>query len=344
MYELTRQQAQHIVDRMMKDIPYNINIMDRTGIIIGSGNKARIGTLHYGAAQAIKLREVVEIREDGQYVKKGINLPIELGDAILGVVGISGEVENTRPFGNLLKTAVALLIEQNMALEKKNLRNHLKQEFFNGLIQPETAYTSELAEQAATYGLELSKPSQVVLAEFPGEFAEDTIKAVPSFRASNQSLCFILQEADKPGLTDALLQTVLERHPGTSLAVSKWNETVAEGYAQSKAAMRVLRGVYFKESTIHYSACELVADLAKQLRADPRTERLAHLLEKNEELTRTLQTYLSCNLNANETAAQLMIHRNTLHYRLNKIHSLTGKDPRQILQLVELVFMLIHRV
>jgi carbohydrate diacid regulator len=41
MYELTHNQVQNIVDRMMKDIPYNINIMDHTGMIIGSGNKQR---------------------------------------------------------------------------------------------------------------------------------------------------------------------------------------------------------------------------------------------------------------------------------------------------------------
>lgn len=54
MYQLTHHQAQSIVDKMMKDIPYNINIMDQAGTIIGSGNKERIGTLHHGAVEAIK--------------------------------------------------------------------------------------------------------------------------------------------------------------------------------------------------------------------------------------------------------------------------------------------------
>lgn len=57
MYELTPKQAQKIVNKMMKDIPYNINIMDKTGIIIGSGNKKRIGTLHHGAVAAIKQKK-----------------------------------------------------------------------------------------------------------------------------------------------------------------------------------------------------------------------------------------------------------------------------------------------
>lgn len=77
---------------------------------------------------------------------------------------------------------------------------------------------------------------------------------------------------------------------------------------------------------------------------DRKLEQLTHLLENNDELIKTLQVYLSCNLNANDTARQLIIHRNTLNYRLNRIYKMTGKNPHHIMELVELIFMLIHRV
>lgn len=70
---------------------------------------------------AIKQKKISEIKQDEEFVKKGINLPIELNGDIVGVVGISGEVMETRPFGNLLKSAVILLIEQSVASEKENL-------------------------------------------------------------------------------------------------------------------------------------------------------------------------------------------------------------------------------
>ncbi|MFD1776442.1 CdaR family transcriptional regulator [Paenibacillus rhizophilus] len=341
MHELTRQQAQNIVDKMMQDIPYNINIMDRTGIIIGSGNKGRVGTLHYGAAEAIKQQKIVEITEDEEFVKKGINLPIELNGTIVGVVGISGEVNETWPFGNLVKTTVILLIEQSIALEKENLKSHLKHEFFNLITHSDTNYTKELADQALIYGIQLTKPSQIIYAEFPGEIAEDFIKNIPSFKSSIHSLYLVVQEADK---LEALLERIRRQYPDAYLSVSKWNDTISEGYIQTKAALRVLKGVYFNERTIFYAKCEFFADMSKLLKNDTRAERLAHLLEKNDELTKTLQVYLNCNLNANKSAQLLMIHRNTLHYRLTKIHSITGKDPHNILELVELIFMLIHRI
>ncbi|WP_018750351.1 CdaR family transcriptional regulator [Paenibacillus sanguinis] len=341
MYELTHHQAQNIVDKMMKDIPYNINIMDRTGIIIGSGNKARIGTLHYGAAEAIKQQKIVEIHTDEEFVKKGINLPIELGDMIVGVVGISGEIEETRPFGNLVKTTVILLIEQSKALEKEKLEEHLKQEFFNRIVQPDTVYSKELTDQAADYGIQLANPSQMIYAEFPQEMNERLVKSIPFFNGPGYSLYFVAQ---KSSATEAVLASIRKQYPTAYVAASKWNPTISEGYIQTKAALRVLKGVYSTEKTIYYEQCEFIADTSRLLKNDPRAERLTHLLEQNEELIKTLQTYLNCNLNANETANLLMLHRNTLHYRLSKIQAITGKDPKNIMDLVELIFMLIYRV
>lgn len=341
MYELSHHQAQNIVDRMMKNIPYNINIMDHTGTIIGSGNKNRIGTLHHGAVEAIRQRKTVDIYEDEKFAKKGVNLPIELNGRIVGVVGISGEVEETRPFGNLLKSAVILLIEQSIALEKENTKNNLKRQFFNLITETDTEYTKAITEQALAYGIHLAKPSQVLVAEFPTEIAEDMIDAYPSFKMSNHSLCIIMQDADGMGALQSHLST---QYPAALISISKMNDTVANGYWQAKAAMRVLKGVYYNEKSISYSKCEFIADMAKLPKHDSGMQQMTHLLEMDGELIKTLQIYLNCNLNANETANRLIIHRNTLNYRLAKIHKITGKDPKNILELVELVFALIARI
>ncbi|MFD1177618.1 sugar diacid recognition domain-containing protein [Paenibacillus puldeungensis] len=44
MSQLSEKQAQEIVDKMMMDIPYNINIMNDNGIIVGSGKRADSST------------------------------------------------------------------------------------------------------------------------------------------------------------------------------------------------------------------------------------------------------------------------------------------------------------
>ncbi|MGF7047973.1 carbohydrate diacid regulator [Paenibacillus sp. DS2015] len=341
MYELTHHQAQNIVDRMMKDIPYNINIMDHTGMIIGSGHKGRVGTLHHGAVKAIKQRKIVEINKDEEFVKKGINLPIELNGSIVGVVGISGEVKETGPFGNLVKSAVILLIDHSITLEKENLKKNLKQEFFSLMINSDTTYTKELMNQALTYGIQLTKPSQIIYVESPNEIAEDITTSLSSFKMSKYSLCIVLQEVDK---IESQRQTIGNQYPDAFISISNMNDTISEGLVQAKSAMRVLKGVYFNEKSISYGKREFIVDMSRLLKNDTRLERLAHSLEKHDELIKTLQIYLNCNLNANETANRLMIHRNTLNYRLNKIYNITGKDPKNILELMELIFMLINRI
>ncbi|MEH6991381.1 sugar diacid recognition domain-containing protein [Neobacillus drentensis] len=341
MYELTHNQAQNIVNKMMKDIPFNINIMDKTGVIIGSGNKERIGTLHHGAVAAIKQKKIIEIKKDEEFVKKGINLPIELNEAIIGVVGISGKVKETRPFANLVKSAVILLIEQSVSLKKENLEKNLKQEFFNLITDPETTYTKELTDQALDYGIRINKPSQIVYVGFPYRIDKEIINNFPSFKTSNHSYCIVVQEANK---IELLQQQIENQFPDAFISISKLNDKISEGFLQAKSAMRVLKGVFINEKVISYSRCEFIADISELQWKDTKAEMQVHLLDKNDELIKTLQVYLSCNLNANETATRLIIHRNTLNYRLNRIFKITGKDPKNILELVELIFMLIMRV
>ena len=90
MLKLDKIQANKIVEKLMADIPYNINIMDERGKIIASGDSARIGERHRGAERAINERKNIEIYKDTSLEKKGTNEPIILNDHILGVVGISG--------------------------------------------------------------------------------------------------------------------------------------------------------------------------------------------------------------------------------------------------------------
>lgn len=59
------------------------------------------------------------------------------------------------------------------------------------------------------------------------------------------------------------------------------------------------------------------------------------------ELIVTLEQYLKDNLNVSQAAKHLYLHRNTLLYRLAKIHSLTGRNPRSFEQALELKLALL---
>ena len=59
------------------------------------------------------------------------------------------------------------------------------------------------------------------------------------------------------------------------------------------------------------------------------------------DLLNTLLTYLKNSGNMNKTASDLHIHRNTLLYRLSKIHNLIGLNPHKFTDLFQLFLTLL---
>ena len=74
----------------MAVVPFNVNVMDAHGLILASGNAARVGELHAGALLALAKKLTTEI--DGAAAHKlhgaqpGINLPLCVGGEICGAV------------------------------------------------------------------------------------------------------------------------------------------------------------------------------------------------------------------------------------------------------------------
>jgi carbohydrate diacid regulator len=51
--------------------------------------------------------------------------------------------------------------------------------------------------------------------------------------------------------------------------------------------------------------------------------------ELDDEMLMTVQKFFDNNLNVSETSRQLYVHRNTLVYRIEKLHQATGLDVRK---------------
>ena len=100
---LTAELAQDIVSRTMRIIPFNVNVMDAQGAILGSGDAGRLGQLHDGALLALAQRRTVEIDEATagklHSSRPGINLPLQVDGRIAGVVGLTGQPAQVRQFG-----------------------------------------------------------------------------------------------------------------------------------------------------------------------------------------------------------------------------------------------------
>lgn len=80
--------------------------------------------MHEGAVLVLKHQSAVEIdrkqAEDLAGVKPGLNLPIPFHDRIVGVVGVTGQSNEVRHFGQLVKMAAEMLLQHSFYWSKGN--------------------------------------------------------------------------------------------------------------------------------------------------------------------------------------------------------------------------------
>ena len=108
---------------------------------------------------------------------------------------------------------------------------------------------------------------------------------------------------------------------------------VSKSYKEAKMALDVGKIFYSEKSITAYNTLgigrliyqlpiNLCRIFIKEIFGDSIPEEL------DDELLTTVQKFFDNNLNVSETSRQLFVHRNTLVYRLEKLHQSTGLDIR----------------
>lgn len=135
---ITYELAQQIVDHILPIVQQNVNIMNSSGLIMGSGQKNRINTYHQGAKEVIARGEVVEIHPDELDLfpgaLPGLNWPIILDKQIVGVVGVSGDPAAVRSTAKLVKMVTELILERESLIEGFRSNLQLKEHFVQLLL------------------------------------------------------------------------------------------------------------------------------------------------------------------------------------------------------------------
>ncbi len=180
-WHLDTKMAQDIVARTMRIIDTNINVMDARGRIIGSGDRERIGELHEGALLVLSQGRVVDIDDAVARhlhgVRQGINLPLRLEGEIVGVIGLTGEPENLRKYGELVCMTAEMMLEQSRLMHLLAQDSRLREELVMNLIQAEEN-TPALTEWAQRLGIDFNQPRVVAIVEVDsGQLGVDSAMA-----------------------------------------------------------------------------------------------------------------------------------------------------------------------
>lgn len=342
--KLSKVIAQKIVMQMMNVIPYNINVMDESGVIIGSGDSGRIGTIHEGAQKAIDSEVVIEVYKEEDRMKPGVNEPIIIDGKIIGVIGITGHPDEVRRFSKLVRVTAALLIEQAEIDEQVQNRRLNKQKFYHELMHRKAEYDTEFYQRAKSYGVDLTKKSQVILID--GNINSQSFKTISHKYThycevdKNKAVFFITSNH----MYNNLLKDLINSGEINKISVGGEESIAAVSIENAESAMEY--GVKIKPSDVVYLYDDLKFfihlsnnDKASAVSLISNLDKVGNRLE----LIQTIQAYIEENGDISNVANKLNIHRNTLNYRLERVNQLTGKNPKVLLELFELVCGLVWR-
>ncbi|WP_238948444.1 sugar diacid recognition domain-containing protein [Clostridium sp. YIM B02569] len=341
---LSKTIAQKIVLEMMNVIPYNINVMDESGIIIGSGDSKRIGNLHEGARKAIDNQQINEVFEEDDRMKPGVNEPIIINDKVIGVIGITGHPDEVRRFSKLVRVTAVLLIEQSKADEEIQNKRLNMQKFYNELTHRKTKYDESFHQRAKSYGIDLTKKCRVILVD--GNINSRSFKILYQKYSSysevdDNRIAFFVTSKD---LYNGLLENLKTNKDVKRISIGAMEDVAAISLESAELAMEF--GAKIKSLSLVYSYDELRFFI--KLSHDNKLPLISMMSNLDKagnklELIQTIQAYIEENGDIGNVANRLNIHRNTLNYRLEKIKKLTGKNPKNLLELFELLCGLIWR-
>jgi signal transduction histidine kinase len=116
--------AQSLVDIIAAELNKNVNIVNKQGIIIASLSKERIGQRHEVSTQMLhsgKTHEFSVTEYDQQHfpgVRKGFNVPIWLENECVGLIGVTGNSEESASYARLAAHFVEAALNANLRQEK----------------------------------------------------------------------------------------------------------------------------------------------------------------------------------------------------------------------------------
>jgi len=135
---ITEEMAQKIVATILPVVHRNVNIMNREGIIIGTGHANRLKTFHKGALDAVLSGSAIEIYPDEiscyPGALQGVNLPIFLEGQIVGVVGVFGVPDEVRDTAHMVKLVTELILEQELSQREVQARSRLRDQFLEAAL------------------------------------------------------------------------------------------------------------------------------------------------------------------------------------------------------------------
>ncbi|MFB3170203.1 sugar diacid recognition domain-containing protein [Neobacillus sp. 179-C4.2 HS] len=327
--------AQEIADKVMTVIPYNVNIMDETGMIIGSGDANRKGSFHQGAIAAIEQNTIVCIYDLEGPSMPGVNIPIHFRKNIIGVIGISGEPAIVEPFAELVRVTAELLINQEYLYTERRIQEQMKEEFLYQWVFRQDHYDAVFKNNGEAMGINLTMERMAIIVK--GETSKEPYLKDQefSFKLNHSALLFIVP-------TDSDILKRLEQmntHHRTKIGIGGSTTLVSKSVHEAERSIDIAEKLTLPSTFCYYQELKFIDYLTNK---DLPFSEIGHFFKefettpKGQELIETLLCYIKNSGDMNAISKELHIHRNSLAYRLQRIEILTSKNPKKFTDLFQL--------
>ncbi len=362
---LSPKHAEHIVTEMKSAIHQDINIMDGTGTIIASTNRARLGNLHRGALEIIRNHlPSFTVKEDDPSagVQKGINLPITINGEVVGVIGITGEPSEISIFGDIIKRMTEVMVTGMQQQEQSDLIDRAKGLFVENWLFSQEPDLSELEVRGRLLGFDIAAPYTVAILETtpqgssrfhrPEDLSEMQnslfLRLIqPRIDESSQNFCAVIHNRIIVMLcrstrehTFSLIRQICTDIQGfyavsVSGGISSSSRhplDIRRCYLEAKTASAVSAQsprhpvVFYDQVSLEFIVQSIPAAIRQDLK---RLIFSGSSPEEQEELLQTIRLYFEQDGNLRACADTAYIHRNTFQYRMDRVRKKTGYDLKR---------------
>ncbi|MEG0471043.1 MAG: sugar diacid recognition domain-containing protein [Solibacillus sp.] len=346
--------AEEIVKQTSMRLHYNINVIDLDGVILASGEKNRIDSLHDGALEVVRSQQVVIIEENqhDKYpnCKPGINLPLTYNERIVGVIGITGKPKELGEIAQLVQLTTEMIIHQAFMETESEWQQKNSELLVKALLET-TTLTPTLLHRINKLPFPLVGPFHFLLIEETTMTASNKIylkleemlyRQPVLFGQLNLTTYYILL-----GNTYSLdqfikklpkIQQLFHVQIGISMAIDEIS-MLKKAYEAAKFALAFSQQ---RQTIVTFDEIEVYTLLQRK-----KSEQVAIFLQKtveqlDDKLIYTLKKFFECNLEISTAAKELDIHRHTLSYRLKKVERLIGYNPQSFedASIIQLAFLL----
>lgn len=354
--EIATNIAERIAAQLSETINQNINLMNTKGIIIASSDPSRVGMEHGGAKKILKEHlEVLTVEDNKTFegAKNGINLPIVIENEVVGIIGITGPVNEVLQYGKIIKRMTEILLLENIAKEQKVIEQKAKERFFDEWVlgQLDVKNEKEFLRIASSFSIDVNAKVRVAVLSFTGTspISDTTMTEISrhvrhevtaklsgnAFRTATHMVCII--PANKSNKCEEVFTQIfsyIKEHFGcigkAGIDESPCAFSLHPNYIEAEKALEMC---HRKDTSIEFFNALDIEYILDNVPNEGRERYINRLFgdTSKEEIAEQLQFaryYLESNGSLISLSEKLFIHKNTVKYKINKLTELTGVDIR----------------